>query len=209
MTKAATTNGKSHRPTRWHRPTKWEAVSFVISLALAVILGGVLANFTRPDTWSPLGPYPDQTVVSQGPKVKADGNQLVPVVFLDGSPVQTIGTKCVKEDVSVYGWYGWRSVSPPGPAYWPEITKEEAFERGAEVRLKTKGPDSDCGVELRFDNDIPPEVVEWARSLISKGVVPEVMLTGTEIPIDKNGNQGKQITWRTERMVLALAPTGK
>lgn len=68
----------------------------VLVIGAAIALWAVTIQSTR-SQWSPLGDFPDQTVLS------------VTDVF-----VEIEGTKCYDEPVRVRGGVGWRAVDPPG-----------------------------------------------------------------------------------------------
>ena len=64
------------------------------------------------DPYSPLGPYPDQNVISD---LRVDG---LPA-FRPHELVTVEGRKCVQEDVEVYGTQVWQSVDPAAGNPYP------------------------------------------------------------------------------------------
>lgn len=169
----------------------------LVILAVALFIGAIVAlsihDALQPDPWNPLGPYPVQTIKSQGPRVKdgarEDSNATVPQIKL-GSDVAVAGEKCVAEDLTVLGEYGWRSIVPSGFSY-------QAPKGAPGFRLKG------CA-KLNFQNEIPAEVDTWARKQIAEGRTPEVYIGGCEIPVKKDGTKGVEKCWRTEPFVLVL-----
>lgn len=174
-------------------PKKGDILRFLVAVSIGVLVSLSITFILQEPEWKPLGPYPVQQVDSQGPLVDSPergGNLIIPQVKL-GSTVHTTGQKCAKEDVTVQGEYGWRSVVPNGYTY--EMPK------GAPGR-RLKGCES-----LDFDNHIPSDVDAWAREVIENGRVPEVYLGGCETPIREDGHKGATVCWRTEPFVL-VAP---
>lgn len=177
------------------RLKSWFSISslilFTIALTLGITAGVVVYKVLSPAPWSPLGPYPVQVVTSQGPKLKSPINaaEVLPQIKL-GSKAAIAGTKCSKEEVTVKGGYGWRSVVPSGLEYTAAT--------GA-PGLRLKG----CS-KLAFQNVIPPEVDDWARDVINGGQVPAVFLGGCEIPVNPDGKEGVKVCWRSEPFILVL-----
>lgn len=162
-------------------------IGYIIALALGVLATFTIFKITQPEPWRPLGPYPEQKVVAEGNKLVnsvVEENPKIPAVKITEDHIVVTGSKCGKEEVKVSGTYGWRSINP-----------------GGFVHNLPKGPP---GVRLEgcqsftFENDIPPEVKEWALKILAKGDQPELYLSGCETPIDEDGNKGEQLCWRTE-----------
>lgn len=175
----------TRRP-RW--PTLGEAAAAAVALTVGVVVTMAVYSVLRPHTWAPLGPYPTQTVISQGPRVNGNGNIQIPQVHL-GSEVEVNGTKCAAESVAVQGTTGWRSVEPAGFFY-------SAPPGPPGYRIKG------CSAKLTFLNSIPPEVDAWARHKLAAGHHPQVYIGGCETPTRPNGEEGATLCWRTEPFLL-------
>lgn len=175
---------------RLRRPTFGETVATAIALTVGVAVTIAVYSVLRPPAWAPLGPYPTQTVVSQGPRVNPDGdaNIQIPQVHL-GSEIEVNGTKCSTEDVAVQGTTGWRSAEPPGFSY---------AEPPGSPGYRLKG----CSAKLTFLNTIPPAVDAWARRQLAAGHQPQVYIGGCETPTRPNGDVGATLCWRTEPFLL-------
>lgn len=140
-------------------------------LSLAVLGGAFLVAWQlRPDApWDPLGDYPLQRVVDK-------------TVRLD-EPVQTVGTKCADESVTVTGSLRWQSIDPPGTVLF--------ISSGSAVRQEG------CH-EFRFANPIPAAVLALIEQ---QGGPLHWIISGTETPI-REGQTGVPRSWQTEPFEL-------
>lgn len=136
----------------------------------------------KEDPYSPLGPYPDQNVISD---LRVDGKP----AFRPHELVTVEGRKCVEEDVEVFGTQVWQSVDPSG--------------RALQVGNGTRFAEEGC-TDLEYSNEIPPEVAEKVRQQHAAGnPYPVWKITGIETPINaETGENGESMTWETEPLVL-------
>lgn len=160
---------------------------YLAAILLGIIVSLTIVWITRPEPWDPLGPYPQQSIVTEGDTlVKSQSMQdtLIPITSLSNGNIIVAGTKCSKETVEVSVYYGWWSNSPGG--------------------FHVRADDGPPGKRLKgcesftFENEIPQEVEEWIQSKLDAGVEPEMYLSGCETPINDKGVKGTEVCWTTE-----------
>lgn len=162
-------------------------LGYFLSIMLGVAVTLSILKISQPEPWSPLGPYPEQKIITEQPeKVRSNAQQdlLIPITSLSNGNIIVSGSKCSKEAVEVEGFYGWWSAYPGG--------------------FHVEAPDGPPGKRIKgcqsftFENEIPDEIKEWAAGQIAKGRAPEVYLSGCETPIKDNGDKGTEVCWTTE-----------
>ena len=165
---------------------------------LAVLLLGITAGVVgsvlfASDPWAPLGPYPEQDIISDRTVEVSEGagtTTVVPLVRSD-EDVTVEGVKCNDEPVTVSGTVSWVSVDPPGTQ----------IRVGEGIRDRTAG----CHA-FTFHNPVPPSVVARTRTLTDQGYQPVWRITGTETPQRPDGTTGEALSWTTEPFVVELEP---
>lgn len=157
-----------------------------------LILAGIAMQplFAKPK-WSPLGPYPQQTVVTP--------------VKLSDKEVVVVGKKCSEFDTPIAGYRVWISVSPVAgkivarvdgsgvrnpKAYDKDIPKDKLPLRT--VDSITKRP---CET-LTFGNDFPPEVIKLTKGWLAEKERVIWTINGEETPSDGK-RTGVKISWST------------
>lgn len=163
----------------------------VLGYFLAILLGAAVTfsilAITKPKEWNPLGPYPEQRIITDdGARVRSSGQKelLIPLVHISEGVILVSGSKCSKEKVEVESHYGWWSAYPDG------------FH--SKVADGPPGKIIEGCQSFTFENKIPDEVKEWAETQIKKGKTPEAYLSGCETPIDDKGIKGTEVCWTTE-----------
>lgn len=147
---------------------------------VAVIVTG-LAIRDKAEEWSPLGPYPEQTV--DLPRSSIDGH---PTISLSDPIVPVTGTKCAEVgDYRIFGTEAWQSVEPRGTSI---ITG--SGDRNAPT-------DVEC-ITTSFENVIPEQVVAAMEAQLDRGIErPLWQIVGVETPTDGD-REGVTQSWRTE-----------
>ena len=159
----------------------------VVAVAMALLAASIVYAFTRQTDWRPLGPFPEQQVISDNTYEWDDpGNAVlsIPSVPLDGGVVTVEGTKCYKEQVTVQGTKFWSSKAPPGGT-WEDAP-------GTATR------DSGCHTGT-FVNLIPPEIADFTA--VAGGVIV-VTISGCETPLSDTRGEGVRLCWTTEPFAL-------
>lgn len=162
-------------------------ISYVVAIALGVIASFLIFNTMQPDPWRPLGPYPEQRVVSNGDDYvisKSENNAKIPAIKISDETITVTASKCAKEDVKITSKYGWRSKNPVGFVY--KVPEGPPGQR-------IKGCQS-----FTADIPIPDEAREWALEKIKDDIQPELYLAGCEIPLAVDGHAGERLCWQTE-----------
>jgi hypothetical protein len=157
-------------------------------IALGLITWLIFVTATD-DTWKPLGPYPEQSVITDetfdwaNGETYSTGSETIPAVRLSAGEVTVEGTKCNDTAVTVDGSKAWTSMEPPG----------FTFDEGAGTGTRPEG----CSTRT-FTNPIPAEVAAWAE-----GRLPVVVaIGGCETPVDPDRGEGAELCWRTEPFAL-------
>lgn len=163
-------------------------LGYTVALLLGISVTLSIIALTKPDPWMPLGPYPEQRIIAE-PAHMVDSekreNIIIPATSLSKGSIWVNGTKCSKESVAVQGASGWRSTYPGGFQY--------------NVPPGPPGRRSSGCQTFTFENEIPPQVKEWAGKLLAAGEQPEMYLSGCEIPLhEKDGTKGTEVCWKTE-----------
>lgn len=152
----------------------------VATLAVCMLLLAAAVMFnaaTRPQAFNPLGPYPEQQV--DQPRDNTD----TPIVRLSQPVVHVNGRKCNEgAGFDITGTVSWQSIEPRGTS----------IRTGNGTRTATEG----C-TRFRYRNDIPDDVLAIMRRQVDDGLRPLWRITGTETPINGNG-EGVPLTWATE-----------
>lgn len=161
-----------------HRARKSMWAVLTLAVALLAVAGAItFAAIREPAAFSPLGPYPQQTV--DEPQNNAD----IPVVSLANPVVHVNGRKCNDAgDYQIAGTVAWQSVEPRGTS----------IQTGSGTRDAIPG----C-TRSRYRNDIPDAVLAIMRRQVADGLHPLWRIVGTEIPINGDG-EGVPLTWSTE-----------
>lgn len=150
----------------------------VLAVCLLAVAGAILfAAIREPEPFSPLGPYPQQTV--DEPRDNTD----TPVVSLANPVVHVNGRKCNEgSGYTITGTVSWQSIDPRGTS----------IRTGEGEREAVPG----C-TRFRYRNDIPDDVLAIMRRQVDDGLRPLWRITGTETPINGDG-EGVPLTWTTE-----------
>jgi hypothetical protein len=173
-----------------------------IILAAIMVVGFGLYNLYETSRWDPLGDYPVQ-VVTQLPStgdvappttalVAAPDNSTTSTVsFYKDQEINSSGIKCVENSegiIQIKGTLSWVSDKPGGKII--EVAKASS-ERGPGCQLYT------------FSNPIPDVIQEELDKLSEKGIESsDWHLTGTEIPIREDGEEGVSRTWITTTFTI-------
>jgi hypothetical protein len=172
--------------------SRLERLAFTLLVLLLGITVGALGFWlVTPEPWSPLGPYPQQAVVSDRSIDVDEGagtTITVPLVRSTGD-VTVQGVKCNDEAVTVAGTVSWVSVDPPGT----QVVV------GSGVRTRSPGCSS-----FTFHNPIPQEIIDRTAALEDLGFTPVWRITGTETPQRENGETGESLSWTTEPFVVEV-----
>jgi hypothetical protein len=157
----------------------------VVTVALVLVGSIIVWSELRTDTpWSPLHYTNPQTVTSR-------------VNILSGAPATHIGDtvnvtaeKCSDERVDITAVVTWRPVEPGGPPL--------------QIAGETAGGVREAGCDtLRFQNEIPDEVVEAVRRQHARGYpAPLWRIDGAETPYDEHGREGSVEVWTTEPFAI-------
>lgn len=150
----------------------------VLATGLLAVAGSILfAAVNRPEPFDPLGPYPQQQV--DEPRDNTD----TPSVSLANPVVHVNGRKCsTGTGYQIASYVSWQSIDP----------------RGTSIRTGEGVRDAVDGCQrFRYRNDIPPQVLAIMRRQIDDGLSPVWRITGTETPINGDG-EGVPLTWTTE-----------
>lgn len=164
-------------------------LTFAASILLAFLFAWWLAE--RAEVWSPLGPFPTQTVTH------ADSQLDDPVFDIAEGSVRVTAQKCRSEPVQVYGEAAWRRVSPGGyaspPTQFPPSVQPEG-----------------C-ITQQFSNPIPAAVV----ADVCQNGTSIWQIGGIERPVgyvDGNGTvvarSGVELGWETEPFTLTCQGDG-
>lgn len=170
-------------------------VSFVVTLlSMAIAAATIILFVTRTKEWAPLGPYPEQVILSDTSTRWAEGTgvegnpTVIPSASLKDGTVSVKGTKCSDQTVLVDGRLQWTALDPRGPSWTA----------GAGIGTRDEG----CAT-LTFANQIPADVAEWAADQLAAGVTPVVRIGGCETPVDpEKGREGVVACWQTEPFAL-------
>ena len=170
-----------------HKRIVLERVALFASLvALGLVLGAVgYRLFVAPETWDPLGVYPEQVIAAdQTYEWVSDTETLTIPAIMIGDPLFVTGTKCLDGDdpVTTTGEILWTPVDPRGPG----------FDGGSGTGERLPG----CHT-FQFVNDPPETVVAWAEELLAAGETPVMRLGGVETPF-RDGTEGEARVWQTE-----------
>lgn len=170
----------------------------VIGSAIVFMLIVLFSLWQEARIWDPLGDYPVQPVTSENninlveisalnPKYAEIGT---PAIYLNQT-IKSTGIKCVKDGEGVVGIKGvlyWQSDRPPGKIL--EISKG----------VSRRGPG--C-VSYEFENEIPTKVREEIERLKAQGIHESTWrITGVEVPVKENGDEGAERTWETTSFVI-------
>lgn len=160
--------------------------AFLIALSMIFFAVGGFAIakwFFVEQEWSPLGPYPRQTIAAA--HSGRDGN---PTISLSNPIVPVNGTKCADPgDYRISGTTSWISVNPRGVSIVTGSGERDAHGEG-----------SDRCVTFDFQNEIPPPVLSAMRGQLRRGVKrPLWRIVGVETPSDGD-REGVSLSWRTE-----------
>ena len=151
------------------------ATVLIGTLALVAVL---LVEFTsggESGPWAPLGDFPDQEVLNEGPVILGD-------------PIRVLGTKTYLERVDVLGEFGIICSDP---------TIAVTFGSGT-------GEDLLGEITTEFENRLPPEAeAVLSRYLEDNGGSSECRLVGTETATDGD-RLSIPATWRTGPFILTL-----
>ena len=162
------------------------AVSFIVAVAA---IGWAV---TRSQPWTPLGPFPEQSVDTDA-TVRWEGRQAgllpgdyatIPAIPLAG-PVPVSGSKCYDETVQVFGEINWSTVDPKG-GLW---------QTGSGTATQNAG----CHT-LNFRNEVPAVVRDYVVSTDLPFVV--VTISGCETPVNDTRGEGETLCWQTEPFAL-------
>lgn len=179
-----------------HVSTVIAGLSLAFALVMALVLGVVAVNTVRgDDQWTPLGPFPTQTVKGTTTYPIKTDTAIVeyPAVSVNDDSVRVTGTKCYQERVQVQGAVSWSSVEPPGlNLNVGEGTNE--FEKGC--------------VETSYVNLIPPTVKTWANQRFAEGAeFVLIRISGRQTAFDDQ-RESVPLTWRTETFAILPAESG-
>jgi hypothetical protein len=183
----------------------------LVAIAAAIFMVvsiGVYALYQN-SLWDPLGEYPVQNVTpfptKGGVRIidlhdsnpgsivteSNDNSTSSGVQFYLDEDIHSNGIKCVKPEediVQIKGTLYWQSDNPPG-----------RFLKVAEG-ANDRGPGCQ---QYDFSNPIPEEVRAEVARLTAEGFTrSEWHLTGTEIPIRGNGEEGVSRTWITTSFTI-------
>lgn len=150
----------------------------VLATGLLAVAGSILfAAVNRPEPFDPLGPYPQQQV--DEPRDNTD----TPSVSIDNPVVHVNGRKCNEgSGYTITGTVSWQSLDP----------------RGTSIRTGEGQRDAIPGcTRFRYRNDVPDAVLAIMRRQVDDGLRPLWRITGTETPINGDG-EGVPLTWATE-----------
>lgn len=178
------------------------AIAFLVFLFTAIVttLALVASRFGTTEPWAPLGPYPQQEVVSALPASLAAGH------------VDVVGTKCAEPDTPTTGVVRWVSQIPGGVIVIAAEGSGKAAPTDPEAvkTIEAAGgsfsTDPETGrrcVTRLFENDFPPEVIERTKVWIAEGKQPVWLITATEKPSDGR-REGVAATWTTPPFEVTL-----
>lgn len=181
-----------------------ERLGFIaIGAAIFMVVSIGIYTLYENSKWDPLGDYPIQLVTQQptigGVPVEStttvvessDNSTSSGVSFYLDDDIHSSGVKCVQDGegvVLIKGTLSWESDRPPG-----RIIKvaDGSGERGPGCQL------------YDFVNPIPDVILEEIEELSQKGYTSsDWHLTGTEIPIRDNGEEGVSRTWITTSFTI-------
>jgi len=174
------------------RPRLLDLSIAITVLALFVAVGSVAWTLTRSQPWTPLGPFPEQTITTDE-TVEWEGREAgtvpgdsvtIPAVPLAG-PVPVEGTKCYRENVQIYGALSWSTVDPRG-GIWQTGSGAATREAGCHT--------------LSFRNEVPVVVSDYVTGTDLPFVV--VTVSGCETPVDDDRGEGETLCWSTEPFAL-------
>jgi hypothetical protein len=175
---------------------RWALRVAATASALALVLVVVtLIVVARDNRWAPLGPYPEQHVVStqtvqwSGPETfTAATTEQIPAVNVAG-PLVVEGTKCASGETIVRGTKVWTSLDPRGFSH----------DEGSSISTRTNG----CRTAV-VRNPIPPEVQAWAREQHATETLPVLRVGGCEVPVAQGQGDGVELCWATEPFALVV-----
>ena len=160
-----------------------------VALGLIAIVSIFIYWRSMGEGYNPLGVYPIQTV-----EVGAEVTEGQPTLVA-GQQINVFATKCnvsdPPTDVRVRIEWSWTTVDPTGYTSPPYHT------------TATLVPG--CTAES-YSRRMPEEVTKHVESLDEEGVSSSIwVVSGTETPIDKNGNDGEPRDWITQNFVIRSA----
>lgn len=162
----------------------------VVTVAL-VFVGAIIvwSEFRTDEPWSPLHYTNPQTVTSRVNLLSGAAATRI------GDTVNVTAEKCSDEEVEITAVVTWRPTEPGGPP--------------VHVAGDTAGGIQAAGCDtLRFQNEIPDEVVEVVRRQHARGYpAPLWQITGSETPIADNGTEGATEVWYTEPFAIVARET--
>jgi hypothetical protein len=174
------------------RPRLLDLSIAITAAALIVAVVSFGWALTRAEPWTPLGPFPEQSVDTDA-TVRWEGRQAglapgdyaaIPAIPLTG-PVPVTGTKCYDENVQVYGDVHWSTVDPKG-GLW---------QTGSGTATQKKG----CHT-LSFRNEVPDVVADYVANTDRPFAV--VTISGCETPVSEERGEGETYCWTTEPFAL-------
>ena len=156
----------------------------VVTVAL-VFVGAVIvwSELRVPDEFDPLHYTVPQSVTSRVNILSG-----APAAHLGGT-VDVTGEKCSDVDVDVIATTSWTPIEPRGESIVTAPSAPAQREAGC--------------VTSRFQNEIPPDVVDVVRRQHARGYpAPLWEIRGVETPIRPNGEPGSPEDWYTEPFAI-------
>lgn len=177
--------------------------ALIVATVLAVAVNAIAIFYATRRDWSPLGPYPTQTIelprreIRVGNLKTLQGSTPVFLVLVvrgdQWGDLPVSGEKCSSETVTITSSYGWRNVEPPG-------FSEQVQVGGSATRL------AGC-TQFAFRNNVPENVRQRVREQAKAGVLATLWaVAGTEVPIRDDG-EGVPQPWTTENFVILWEPS--
>ena len=151
----------------------------IITIAITLMMAGLLHLFLSFLKWDPLGEYPLQVVTNE--QRILDGVSY-PTIELNDTLIVN-GIKCAEGRVKIEGTVNWVTDEPPG----------SEINTGSNTGIRGPG----C-VNQTYRVSVPNEIVEQVKIFESEGIKSSIWhLTGTETPIKPDGTEGESQTWIT------------
>lgn len=179
---------------------RWLIVGAVLALITNALVFGWYV-FIKSPPWSPLGPYPTQTIRLPYEAInlpdtsnQSSAAKFPTLIIKDGVwpdlPVKS--EKCASETTNVFGDLNWTSVEPPGSVF--DISD------GA-TAIRVVG----C-TQFSYSNPVPDIVKKRIDDLNRQGQKTTLWrINGSETPI-REGEKGLSVVWTTETFAIRVEP---